>query len=387
MSLPSPYIPKKRLPNLRDHYGRYTLFYAIKRGYTSLAKLLLDCGAHPEDSSHFPRREDSPDTYGRTTSEPILTINGNKLERGEASHQFERGRLSYQVIENDSHLAKRRQWLDRLYRREYDIFGEIFPNRTFPPCERSSIHLAVATDQAELVHMLLRAGADPTSRDISCITVLQTAIGRTNLEVISLLLDWKDMHDRTLIMFELLVFRDITDSPLPGKRDTPLWVVRQVILRTKYNSNVQYEYGHTALSYAVMENIPEIVDLLLDYGRSEPNIQNLRGETPLMRAASAGFSRILRRLLTFPLTDIAIKDKRGFTALDHASRAGNKTAVVLLKRKHENLLTQHLSQLVANVWRRRRVWPFQTSAFAGLIRMPWKWPLWRWAREDKRVGT
>jgi ankyrin repeat protein len=90
------------------------------------------------------------------------------------------------------------------------------------------------------------------------------------------------------------------------------------------------KYEETVLMIACIYGNTEIVELLLDTGRSHPEYQNFDGKTPLMIALYYGNTEIAKLLLATGQSHPEYKDNRGMTALMLASMHGHTEIVKLL---------------------------------------------------------
>lgn len=362
-------------------FGKNPLYEAAANGHSSVVRLLLDVGARPIELGL-----DNEDTYSC-----LVALNQSVFLHTSHSSVSSSSRSldPVKVALKNGHVSVVQAFLDVLNTPDADTKSQLKEIRSLPwesylrlAVERNvpavvqillksgldpntvafgQMHLLLIAAKdgfGEIARMLLHYGADPTLTNDSGITPLQATIGYNHVEIMSMLLEWRDAHGRTLIMQEIL---------MPEKVEwSPSWVIQQ-LLPTEYNFNVQDDKGLTALSYAVIENILEIVDTLLNHGRSDPNTQSLQGETPLMTAAAAGHESILQRLLAYPLTDIGIEDEDGLTAVDHARRAGHSTAVALLRKKEDELLAQRHNTTAMETLQRGPAWHLQTVVSTGMM--------------------
>jgi hypothetical protein len=148
--------------------------------------------------------------------------------------------------------------------------------------------LVAAADQghAEVVRLLLRAGARTDARDFQ---------GRAALHVAG----WQNHGEAVKALLE--------GGADPGIRDAR---------------------GNTPLALAATEDVPGVVKTLLDAG-SFIEAANEEGQTPLMNAAMKGRARVVKLLLKRG-ADAKARDRNGMTALDWARQEGHREVERLL---------------------------------------------------------
>lgn len=177
---------------------------------------------------------------------------------------------------------------------------------------------ATSVNNIDAVRVLLQAGIDPNSKKDGIYTPLCSAIRDDRPDMVSLLLShgadpnlmaseypaWKCItHDRLHFLPDLLAVGADFNQP-PGIVECAVqfnnsealhWLVRQ----GGANPNDRNSLGHTALTTAIRENRPEMLDWLLRHG-ADPN---LRGQDwPIYMATR---SSDLLRLLLPAITDLA----------------------------------------------------------------------------------
>jgi hypothetical protein len=89
--------------------------------------------------------------------------------------------------------------------------------------------------------------------------------------------------------------------------------------------------GMTVLYYAVFENLFDIVELLLQNPRTDPNTTFGDDTTPLHIAVFKNHARCVPFLLSNPRIDITLRDRFDMTALDLAKRIGRADIVALIE--------------------------------------------------------
>ena len=99
----------------------------------------------------------------------------------------------------------------------------------------------------------------------------------------------------------------------------------------RLDCNMADALGFTALSHAVLRNIPAVVEQLLANDRMDPNLGNATGLTPLMLAASSGYADVFTKLLAHRAVDPNAREiLNGATALSIAAENGHEPILELL---------------------------------------------------------
>ena len=150
------------------------------------------------------------------------------------------------------------------------------------------LHIALQYRHAEIVEILLEAGAQAG---------FQTPVGRTPLHV-------------------ALEHCDVTSAKL--------------LLRYGSYKDSADESGMTALHLAARDGYKDIVLSLVDQG-SDVNAQDKSGKTPLHRAAKEGKTEMVS-LLVQRGSDVTLTDKKGHTALQLAEKKSFPDTVEALKK-------------------------------------------------------
>lgn len=178
-----------------------------------------------------------------------------------------------------------------------------------------------------LVQLLLDHGSDPTKRDLYGETPLQWKVGNSEFdEAYNLMFNWTDSFLRTAPMLHVLTCKKERKSIAWG------WnigenseVATVVLIRTALDQhgisldhdwNKQDREGRTLLAFAVEENLPQVVRLLLESKRVDSRIPDHRGFTPLGVAKMYGHHMIARILQKGHGNSISLSSIK----LDHASR-------------------------------------------------------------------
>uniref|UniRef100_A0AAV1TQI1 TIR domain-containing protein n=1 Tax=Peronospora matthiolae TaxID=2874970 RepID=A0AAV1TQI1_9STRA len=174
-------------------------------------------------------------------------------------------------------------------------------------------------DHPEIVHVLLRAGANhlaiPDPGHMNTITVLQLAYLRGNFAVAQILEDWGG---------------DVALTPLHAAAAMGDVATIRSLLRKKVNPDVLGELGYvglnkrTPLHWAAVNGAVEAVEILLA-AKADANFQDVHGRTALHWAARVNRVDIVRVLLAHG-ADPTIVDDGDMTPITCAACAGGTTA-------------------------------------------------------------
>ncbi|KAL4129127.1 hypothetical protein PRIC2_005138 [Phytophthora ramorum] len=226
-------------------------------------------------------------------------------------------------------------------------------------------------DHPEIVHVLLRAGANhlaiPDPGHMNTITVLQLAYLRGNYAVAQVLEDWggdvalTPLH-AAAAMDDVATIRSFlrkkVNPDVLGElgyvglnKRTPLhWAAVngavgavEILLAAKANANFQDAHGRSALHWAARVNRVGIVRVLLDHG-ADPTIVDDGDMTPIMCAACAGGTSVdMFKALVANGGDINHQLRAtGDTALHLAVKLDDQqTALALLSMGGDIMRTNH----------------------------------------------
>lgn len=164
---------------------------------------------------------------------------------------------------------------------------------------------------AEATEALLNGGADPNIQSFnSQSTPLFIAAQNSDYAVGTLLLEEGNADP------------DIpnVNGTSPGIQSTDINDHRadEILIEYSADPNLrEYTTGETALHKAAQQGYTDVVKLILDYDRVDPNVQDYSGETPLFSAAWLGFSDEVLALLDGG-ADPDIANNEGVTPLMQA---------------------------------------------------------------------
>ena len=200
--------------------------------------------------------------------------------------------------------------------------------RVHPLDGRGPLHRACIKGYADLLPLLLEAGANPSSRDTSDQTPLDLALDYGNKTVVSSLLKYAQ-HYGTL----RLNFAEAMDRANQNGRTE---VVR-MLLDSGWDVNYRTVAGSTYLNDAALKGHAKLVRLLLDH-HANLDVRNQTGGTPLHDAALSGNTDVIALLLDRGCVIDARESESGATPLMLAASLGRTPAVALLLEKGANPL-------------------------------------------------
>ncbi|MDR0645771.1 MAG: ankyrin repeat domain-containing protein [Elusimicrobiota bacterium] len=142
-----------------------------------------------------------------------------------------------------------------------------------------------------------------------------------DIEIVTALLKAKinpNIQDGNALKFATLFgHKEIVEILLEDRRTDP---------------NIKDNHGNTALMEAAQKGHKEIVEILLEDHRTDPNIKNNEGWTALTWATIFNINKEIVEILLKAGADPNIKDNNGWTALRHATVRDHKEIVEILKK-------------------------------------------------------
>jgi len=252
-------------PNCVNFAGYTALMLAVGGGYREIVALLLQASGNPN--------------YALAGLTPLMIA--------AASGQLEVSRMLVNCGATSSHVDKKRGW--------------------------TALHCASERGFADLVRLLIHAGASVDSADWKGTTALMLAVETGHAGVVDALLSsgvnvsLYDMDGHTALT-RCSVAQQEACIDLMLKSGTPLNVPHR-------------STGDTALLISAGLGNNAICRNLLRY-QANVNFMNQRRETPLIVAAEGGHAQVAH-LLLLAGADVTLQDLNGHTALMHASSAGH----------------------------------------------------------------
>jgi len=310
-------------PNVQNAAGDTALHLAVENKFPEIVTLLLKAGADPNRGNaegktplHWRLKKEYARVY------PLLLDAGADPFRLDA----EGSDSPFSNADDDIRESLRSQYTWGLYRAESAAWGltaDAAPPEFWAALAQKSPPVALALwiaeacfyyekDKAEreqrvaqVLQGLLDAGMSPEARYDSSPPLYKAVQGRSIVLTRMLLKAGADVNARGIL------------------QRTPLMTVREpAIARLLLEAGAdltlrQDSYGakYTALQIAVDENLPEIVDVLLQAGADVNEVQD--GRTPLMIAAEKGHLAIAQRLLARG-AQLELRSDFGQTALYRA---------------------------------------------------------------------
>lgn len=220
---------------------------------------------------------------------------------------------------------------------------------------RGPLHEACVKGYADLIPVLVSAGADPEAGDHSGQSPLDLALAYKNVSAVKMLLDsgngdvrrtlqsaGKAMESATM-RGQVEIVRLLLASGLDVNRATPNGTtylhdaalkgqarVAVALLDAGAKLEARNASGGTPLHDAALGGDVKTITLLLDRGAAIDVTDAESGATPLMLAAALGRNAAVELLIRRG-ADVRLKDRSGLTALDRAQRADDTETVRLLK--------------------------------------------------------
>ena len=212
---------------------------------------------------------------------------------------------------------------------------------------------AAAADKPEVVTYLLKYGADATAKDDLGKTALLYAAGLEDSKTLQhliaadrLSINLPDNHGNTPLLYAVqkgnivsakalldagtkVDFRNpasgLSASAAASAEGDPE-MIKLLIKNGKADPNLSDLAGRTPIFYAVENDKPEAVRLLLMAG-ADPNAQDNTGATPLMIASAKNYQDCVTLLLQQKGIDTTLKDHMGRNAVMYSTYAPDVTAV------------------------------------------------------------
>ena len=177
---------------------------------------------------------------------------------------------------------------------------------------------AAWTMNAEVTKVLLEYGADPNVLlDYSCDTVISFSAHKGDLETTAVLLEaGADPNISGTGNYNALMYAITCEHP----------EVAKLLLENGANVNAVDDIGNTSLEWAVGSGNTDTVKMLLEYG-ADPNTQNQYGNTVLMRACRGGQAEMVKMLLDHG-ADPHIRNKDGDTTYQYLIKTLDKPMVL-----------------------------------------------------------
>lgn len=228
--------------------------------------------------------------------------------------------------------------------------------RVHPADGRGPIHEAAIKGFADLLPILVDAGANPVLRDRSGQTPLDLALAYKNANAVAALLKLgsrisesqaaaEETMETAVLKGQVEIVRVLLENGFDANKPTVSGStylhdaalknqkkIADLLLRCGAHPDVLNRMGGTPLHDAALGGSADVINLLLDRGANINAVDRESGATPLMLAASLGRASAVAALLKRG-ADPALKDLRGLTALDRAKKAEDPEIIRLLEAR------------------------------------------------------
>lgn len=191
------------------------------------------------------------------------------------------------------------------------------------------LHFAVVHEHLDIIHLLLKNGANGTTLDVNGKTPLHSAIFQQRADIVRLLLTKTE---------DVNVQGRLGYTPLHLSIQVQNVDILWLLLEFGATLNIQDKKGNTPLHIAVHEGNAGIVTLLLEMG-ADVNIGQEYGDIPLHLAVSKQLIDITRSLLAKG-SNVNAQNNDGATPLHLAAEQGSTVIAELLSNKGANVNSQ-----------------------------------------------
>ena len=326
----------KATPDLQTENGETALYLAAEKGYPDIVQLLLEYGADPNTSTRHGVAAihaamlviikgvatGTYECYLKTLklliAQPNIKINETILG-GVTILMLASGFGSAQIVE-----LLLQAGADPNIEQHIPV-SKVFVTSCLPKTHTigytALMYASTKQKNSEVVKLLLKANANPNQENA---LALMIAADQGYLDIVQDLLEYgadpnsiSDIDGSTALHYAL---KSQTETPL--KAFIKLVIIRQLIEKGANIINIQNEDGLTAMMMATDKGLSEVVDLLLHNG-ADPNIHGDKGLTALVYACNHGNSKVAKSLLRYNANPQLV-DNDGFTASIHALISGNK---------------------------------------------------------------
>ncbi|XP_052819141.1 NF-kappa-B inhibitor alpha-like [Mya arenaria] len=163
---------------------------------------------------------------------------------------------------------------------------------------QTPLHLAVLTDQPDVVRALVEAGADVTARDQQGNTPLHVACRKGSQDAVyTLVKSFGDDVDRRKEYFEIRNSQGLTCLHVASE-NKEYEIMGHLFARGADVNVTDGKSGRTALHYAVENKDLQTVTLLLTHADIDVDSRTFSGDTPVVIAFWRNYTDILKKLKT-----------------------------------------------------------------------------------------
>lgn len=360
--------------NARDHLGGTPLLDAAWNGNLSMVRLLLEKGADV-NATHTEAGSTALE-YAVLTSRPEI-VAALLAAHADVQHRYRSNQTITHIAAGRGNVvvlkvlfdagaplrlldANSNSPLDEAVLHNHQEALQFFLSHGAPATEPDSIdgrgplHEACVKGFADLIPVLLKAGADPGTRDKSGQTALDLALAYKNVEAVKTLLGSDSSVRQSLqaasaamehatMRGQVEIVQLLLDSGFDANRPTASGTtylhdaalkgkvrVAELLLNSGARLDARNQSGGTPLHDAALGGNTNTINLLLDRGAAVDAVDTDSGATPLMLAASLGRTAAVELLLKRGAS-INRKDHEGLTALDRAVRTDDADTIRTLR--------------------------------------------------------
>jgi len=187
------------------------------------------------------------------------------------------------------------------------------------PEYETPLHLAAATNDEQLIRLLLRAGAHTEARDKEDLTPLHWACEKGSHKAVKILLEAGADHNAI----------DMNNStPMHWAAQRGHTIIVKELIKGEAYIDVQDEVLRTPLHWAAQQGYADLCALLLEH-KADLSFRDQWGCTALHDAAGGGHARVVDLLIKNG-TDVLAQDNDGFIPRDVAIGEGHSEVVDIM---------------------------------------------------------
>jgi len=213
-------------------------------------------------------------------------------------------------------------------------------NKKDHPLGSTPLHLASENNHTKTMSYLLEKGANIEAKNINGHTPLFTAAKKKSIEAMKLLIDAGANIKQTLSDQQQNIIHFILSRCTNPNIFIP---IIEHCLDSGVDVNAQNHLEFTALHYAVIENCPDIVKLLLKHNANK-NIADLRFVTPLDIATENGYTEIIELLTDLPFPNLP--EEIHYPIIAYHSRTNNLNELRLVNKWFSNKVKKENIELI-----------------------------------------
>ncbi|MFA6527391.1 MAG: ankyrin repeat domain-containing protein [Candidatus Babeliales bacterium] len=334
--------------NIRNNYRETPLHEASKGNQPKAVKLLIDRGADvkatdkdgltPELRAKKMRNngvtkffKDMASATATPKSEPCVNATGEEPESAEKKEELTRvlnEAMAKALVDQQGDSIFMNQLLCAIKSGELGLIKSLIKQKTvdfnmkIQPDLYTFLHLAVDSNQIEVVKFLVRKKVDVNAKDADGRTPLFFAVDNGNLEIAKFLVENNAID---------VVKADGTTLLHCAVKRGNVEIVK-ILVEKGANVNAIDEIGATPLHGAAVNGYLEIVKFLVEHG-AKVNVMSKQGLTPLHAAVNKQAMNVVRYLLANGADVYLCAGREGVTPLQLATKNGWKEGVKFLKER------------------------------------------------------